>query len=77
MKIFNSKNLVELHSRLNDFAIHHQNKGGQEAIRIIKQIHSLDMVGPRDGSKEGVLRSQGYDEAMKSVMVQLQKRFVL
>ena len=49
-EILNTENLVELHDQLNEFAKHHQNKGGQEAHKLIKAMWDEDRSHPRDGS---------------------------
>ena len=75
--LLNTENLVELHEKLNEFAKHHQNKGGQEAHQLIKyELIDKHKNRPRDGSKEGLLRDQGYDLALKDVLSLLYKRFV-
>ena len=77
MDLLNTENLVELHERLNEFATYHKNKGGQEAHKLIKN-ELVDKVKsqPRDGSKEGLLRDEGYDRAIKQVLELLHKTFV-
>lgn len=69
--------LVELHEKLSAFAKYHHNKGGQAAHQIIKKRLIDDVKqSPRDGSKEGVLRDEGYDQAMKDVLSLLHLTFV-
>jgi len=72
--IFESENLIELHQQLNEFALHQQNKGGQEAHRIIKNEWDKSNATPRDGDRMDF--HQGYDYAMKSILEILHKRFV-
>lgn len=75
--LLNTGNLVELHEKLNEFAKHHQNKGGQEAHQLIKyELIDKHKESARDGSKEGLLRDEGYDLALKHVLSLLHKRFV-
>jgi hypothetical protein len=69
--------LVELHEKLSSFAKYHHNKGGQAAHQIIKKRLIDDVKSlPRDGSKEGLLRDEGYDKAMKDVLSLLYSTFV-
>lgn len=77
MELLNTENLVELHEKLNEFATYHKNKGGQEAHKLIKN-ELVDKVKalPCDGSKEGLLRAEGYDRAIKRVLELLHKTFV-
>jgi len=75
-EILNTENLVELHDQLNEFAKHHQNKGGQEAHKLIKAMWDEDRSHPRDGSPEGLLRDEGYDRAFNTILDHLHKRFV-
>ena len=75
--LLNTENLVELHEKLNEFAKHHENKGGQKAHQLIKS-ELIDKVKsqPRDGSKEGLLKDEGYDLALKNVLSLLHRTFV-
>ena len=75
--LLNTENLVELHEKLNEFAKYHHHKGGQEAHKLIKN-ELVDKVKsqPRDGSKEGLLRDEGYDKALKDVLSLLHRVFV-
>jgi hypothetical protein len=77
MDLLNADNLVELHEKLSEFAKHHENKGGQAAHRLIK-LKLVDEVKSqiRDGSKEGMLIEEGYDNAIKQVLKLLHKTFV-
>ena len=74
--LLNVENLVELHEKLNEFATHHENKGGQKAHKLIKDWWDESRKHPRDGSKEGLLRDEGYDLAVKYILDILYKRFV-
>ncbi len=74
MDLLNTENLVELHEKLNEFATYHKNKGGHEAHELIKnKLFSLPQ--PRDGSKEGQLRDEGYDRAIEQVLTLLHKTY--
>jgi hypothetical protein len=75
-QILNTENLVELHDQLNEFAKHHQNKGGQEAHKFIKNMWDENKASPRDGSESGILRDEGYDYAFRTILEHLHKRFV-
>lgn len=75
-QILNTENLVELYDQLNEFAKHHQNKGGQEAHKLIKAIWDESKAHPRDGSPEGFQRDKGFDLAFKTILEHLHKRFV-
>lgn len=75
--LLKTDNLVELHEKLNEFAKYHQNKGGQEAHQLIKyELIDKHKDNIRDGSKEGLLRDEGYDLALKQVLSILHNRFV-
>ena len=65
MKI--SKNLIEHHRNLQNFAEHHQNKGKQDTLHLISRLWSDIKQSPRDGSPEGMFRNEGFDTAMKLV----------
>ena len=75
-EILNAENLVELHEQLNDFAKHHQNKGGQEAHKLVKDLWDESRAHPRDGSPDGLARYEGFDAACRSILIELHKRFV-
>jgi len=75
-ELLNAENLVELHEQLNDFAKHHQNKGGQEAHKLIKSIWDESKANPRNGEKDALLRDEGFDTAFKFILEALHKRFV-
>lgn len=68
------ENLVELHSKLEEFAKHHQNLGIQQAYGLI-EYELITKVKDHilDGSKDGVLINQGRNEAIKQVLDILQK----
>ena len=76
--LLNVENLVELHGKLEEFAKHHQNKGGQEAIRLLHSLKDrLDKDNdPRDGSETGMAYDQGFDAAFRTISQELHKRFV-
>jgi hypothetical protein len=76
-EILISENLIELHENLNEFAKYHHNKGGQEAHRTIKEALIDNLKdNPREGSKEGILRDEGYNKALKDVLSLLHRVFV-
>ena len=76
MDLLNTENLVELHDKLNEFATYHKKKGGQEVRKLIKD-ELVDKVKsqPRDGSKEGRLRDEGYDRAINQVLTLLHETY--
>ena len=74
MDLLNTENLVELHEKLNEFATYHKNKGGHEAHELIKN-ELVSLPQPRDGSKEGRLRDEGYDIAIKQVLTLLHETY--
>ena len=74
--LLSTENLIELHEELNEFAKHHQNKGGQEAHKLIKAIWDESKAHPRDGSPEGFQRDKGFDLAFKTILEHLHNRFV-
>ena len=75
--ILNPENLVELHEQLNDFAKHHQDKGGQKAHRLIKEVF-IDRLkdSPRDGSERGMIENEVYDRTVKEILSLLHREFV-
>jgi len=73
-EILNAETLVELHEQLNGFAKHHQNKGGQEAHKLVKALWDESREHPRDGSPYGCY--EGFDAACRSILIELHKRFV-
>jgi hypothetical protein len=75
-EILNTENLAGLHEQLNDFAKHHQNKGGQEAHKLVKSIWDESKVSPRDGSPDRLKHDEGFDAAFKYILSELHKRFV-
>ena len=76
MDLLNTENLVELHEKLNEFATYHRNKTGHEVRKLIKD-ELVDKVKsqPRDGSKEGQLRDEGYDRAINQVLTLLHETY--
>jgi len=76
MENLKTENLVELHEQLDEFAKHHQNKGGQEAHKLVKSLWDANRKEIRDGSSEGVQHDKGFDAAFKYVLGELHKRFV-
>lgn len=74
--IFKTENLIELHENLNEFALHHQNLGGQKAHKIIKEMWDKERESLRDGSELGKARDEGYDKAIRVVLSILHKAFV-
>jgi len=75
-ELLNAENLVELHEQLNDFAKHHQNKGGQEAHKLVKAIWDESKANPRDGSPDGLKHDEGFDKAFKIILGELHRKFV-
>ena len=75
-EILTSENLIEIHENLNDFAKHHQNLGGQNAHRLIKSIWDESKSQPRDGSKDALLRDEGFDKAFSIILTELHRKFV-
>lgn len=71
-----SENLIELHEKLNDFAKHHHNKGGQAAHVLIKQFWDESRANPTDGSERGIAINEGYDMAFSQILSLLHKTFV-
>ena len=74
--LLNTENLVELYEELNEFVKHHQNKGGQEAHKLVKAIWDESKALPRDGSPDGLKIDEGFDRAFKYILGELHKRFV-
>lgn len=73
--LLNVENLVELHEKLNEFANHYRNKGGQAAHNFVKTKWSEIKAHPRDGSPDGLKRDEGFDQAFKFILEELHKRF--
>ena len=74
--LLNTESIIELHEKLNEFAIHHENKGGQKAHQLVKSIWDESKLNTRDGSKEGIIHDKGFDLAFETVLDALYKRFV-
>ena len=74
--LLNVENLVELHEKLNEFATHHENKGGQKAHKLIKAMWDESKAHPRDGSPDGLKHDKGFDLAFKAILGALHERFV-
>lgn len=74
-KIFKSKSMIELQEELNEFASHHQNKGGQEAHRVI--VHHRDLI-QKDEEYQNTTDpyKAGYQHAITDVLSILYKKFV-
>jgi hypothetical protein len=75
-ELLNTENLVELHEQLNDFAKHHQNKGGQEAHKLIKKMWDESKYNPRSGAERDLIHDEGFDLAFKAILEALHTRFV-
>ena len=75
-EILTSENLIEIYENLNDFAIYHQNLGGQKAHRLIKKMWDESKERPCEGSESGIARNEGYDYAYKEILSLLHKTFV-
>jgi len=74
--LLNTDSLIEFHEKLNEFANHHQNLGGQKAHKLIKQMWDENKNKLRDGSNEGILRDEGSDRAFKEILGLLRKEFI-
>lgn len=62
--ILNSDNIIELHHKLDEFAIHHQKKGVEQAIFLIdKEIAKRSKMNSSADSK-CVLKDQAIDETL-------------
>lgn len=66
--------LVGLQEKLNDFAKHHHNKGGQAAHRLIRAKMKEEKSVPRDGKRLEYYK--GFDDAIKLVLGLLHENFV-
>lgn len=75
-ELLNAENLVELHEQLNDFAKHHQNKGGQEAHKLIKKMWDESKSNTRSGAERDLIHDEGFDLAFKAILEALHTRFV-
>lgn len=75
-QLLNAENLIDLHENLNDFAIHHQNKGGQKAHQLIKAMWDERQRSPRSGNEKDLIRDEGFDLAFKVILEMLHKKFV-
>jgi hypothetical protein len=74
--LLNVENLVELHEKLNEFATHHQNKGGQKAHQLIKAMWDDSKSTPRSGKKNDLIHDEGFDLAFKAILDMLHIKFV-
>ena len=68
MKIENTENLIELHEKLNDFAVYHQKMGMENAHKIIEAEFKGIKSHARSGQKDDMLRDKGYDQAFCDIM---------
>jgi hypothetical protein len=75
-ELFESENLIELHDKLNEFAVYHQNKGGQKAHKLIKS--KLDELNSTEyeHTNESILIDRGYKMAYKEILELLHLNFV-
>lgn len=74
--LLNVENLVELHEKLNDFATYHENKGGQKAHKLIKEMWDESKYNPRSGAERDVIHDEGFDLAFRAILEALHTRFV-
>jgi hypothetical protein len=73
-----SENLIDLHEQLDLFALHHQNKGAQDAHRLIKKVLIDDEKKlPREGSTDKQKWYEGYDTAISQVLSLIRENFFL
>jgi len=70
------ENLIELHEKLNEFAEHHQNKGGQMAHKLIKEIWDNCKRSPRSGHEKDIIRDEGFDAAFEAILKELRRKFI-
>lgn len=73
----NIDNLIGLHEKLDAFAKHHQNKGGQEAHILIAKLWEevkKRRIQVLDRDRENF--EQGYDAAFNVILDKLRYRFV-
>jgi hypothetical protein len=68
MKIEETENLIELHEKLNDFAVYHQDIGMKKAYDIIEAEFISIKNKTRSGHRDDMLRDKGYDQAFCDVM---------
>jgi hypothetical protein len=74
--ILKTDDLIELHEQLQEFALYHQNKGGQAAHVLIKNMAEEKNSQIADGSPAGIARSEGFNEAISSALALLRKNFI-
>ncbi len=76
MKLFKFDSISEMNDKLNEFAKENQDKGGQEAHRIVKQLwdNTRQITDTFAPIKEGF--DEGYNKAMKEALAVLRQRFV-
>lgn len=73
----NIDDLIGLHEKLDAFAKHHQNKGGQEAHILIAKLwqdHKNRRIQIVDRDRANF--EQGYDAAFNAILDKLRYRFV-
>ena len=74
--LLNVENLVELHEKLNEFATHHENKGGQKAHQLIKAMWDESKYNPRSSAERDLIHDEGFDLAFKAILEMLHTKFV-
>jgi hypothetical protein len=67
-EIFNIKNFEELYQHLDNFAKHHQIKGGQKAYKIIKNIHNQSKADRIPTNPVQRKFEEGYDAAFQEIL---------
>ncbi len=73
MKTENTENLIELHEKLNNFAVHHQDIGMKKAYDIIDSEFKRVQSNLRSGHKDDVLADKAYDQAFCDVLELIKK----
>lgn len=62
--ILNTTNIIELHQKLSEFAIHHQKKGVEQAVLLIDNKISELKSMLKSGNPKDVIRDEAIDETL-------------
>ena len=62
--ILNSDNIIELHHKLDEFAIHHQKKGVEQAIFLIDKEIAERSKMLRSSHEKDVIKDRAIDETL-------------
>ncbi len=72
MELLNNENLIEVHEKLNEFAVHHQGIGRKDAFKLVKKIRGQWGESPSEATEEARLKNEWYDRAVSDILRLLQ-----